>query len=87
MFVPALLIGVNGEVIRGGVEVEWVRRVFNDHSQLNTPTQLYIERADQVHRVQNMDLLDVWIDLLALTPESLKYIPRAVDGEECEELN
>ena len=87
MFVPALLIGVNGEVIRGGVEVEWVRRVFNDHSQLNTPTQLYIERADQVHRVQNMDLLDVWIDLLALTPGSLKYIPRAVEGEECEELN
>ena len=87
MFVPALLIGEDGEWIRGGVDVAWVRRVFNDHSQLNTPTQLYVEDARQVQQAQDMSLVDVWVDLLALTPGSLKYIPRAVLGEECEELN
>ena len=87
MFLPALLVGVNGEWVRGGVEVEWVNSVFNDHDNISRPTRLYVEDEREVEKVQRMTLIDVWVDLLAVAPESLKFIPRAVEGEECEELN
>ena len=87
MFLPALLVGVNGEWVRGGVEIEWVNSVFNDHDNISRPTRLYVEDEREVEKVQRMTLIDVWVDLLAVAPESLKFIPRAVEGEECEGLN
>lgn len=86
MFLDAFLVGANGEIVRGGVEADWVMAVFDDPNALHRPTRLFVEDSNQVSKVEGMTLTDVWVNLLAFHPAFLKNIPRCEGGDDVPKL-
>ena len=76
MFLDAMLVGEDGQLVRGGVDSAFVLEVLADHDTFfNTPTKFNVEECEK-EKVAEMTLTDVWVNQLSFNPKFWSSLPR-----------